>query len=76
MDGFDCIRLDEYRENNRLEFKEAKGGFPKSFWETYSSFANTQGGVIVLGAAENDDGTIRVTGIAIPNPLGKIFEQP
>lgn len=39
-------------ESFDLEFKSAKGGFPKSFWESYSSFANTEGGIIVLGISE------------------------
>ena len=42
-------------ESFDLEFKSAKGGFPRSFWESYSSFANTEGGTIVLGVAEKDD---------------------
>ena len=33
-------------ESEDLEFKHASGGFPGSFWDTYSAFANTEGGTI------------------------------
>lgn len=36
-------------ESEDLEFKHASGGFPGSFWDTYSSFANTEGGAIIFG---------------------------
>jgi predicted HTH transcriptional regulator len=47
-----------------LEFKSGMGGFPGSFWDTYSAFANSQGGTIVLGVKEKDDATIIVEGLS------------
>ena len=48
-------RLLQDKESDELEFKTAAGGFPKSFWSTYSSFANTNGGAIVFGVKEKDE---------------------
>lgn len=46
--------MDGY-ENKEVEFKSARGGFPRSFWETYSSFANTEGGIIIFGVKEKNN---------------------
>ena len=36
-----------------LECKEAEKQIPRSIYETYSSFANTDGGTILLGVQED-----------------------
>lgn len=41
-------------EGPHFEAKRARGGLPNNIWESYSAFANTDGGTIVLGLAQND----------------------
>ena len=56
-----------------VEFKSAKGGLPKSLWESFSAFANTSGGYIILGIDELDDGSFIIGGIKEPKKLLKDF---
>jgi predicted HTH transcriptional regulator len=49
----DIINLLSNGEHATVEVKRAKSDVPKSIWETYSAFANTYGGTILLGIEEN-----------------------
>jgi len=68
----DLTRLEDYRENNRIEAKKALGGLPHSVWETYSAFANTLGGVILLGVEEYPDKSLHA--VNLPDPEGMVEE--
>lgn len=70
---FDISKYKAYKEGNRLEVKSAKGGLPKSLWETYSAFANTYGGIIVLGLEEKEDGSLSTSGMKNAIKLKKEF---
>ncbi len=47
------LELLKYGERINLECKKAENKLPNSIWETYSSFANTDGGIILLGIEEH-----------------------
>ena len=69
IDPVEILTRLDWTEYEELEFKSARGGMPKSLWETYSAMANTHGGVILLGV--EDDGT--VSGVHDPARLKKSF---
>ncbi|MBE6855259.1 MAG: ATP-binding protein, partial [Ruminococcus sp.] len=69
----DLNHIEKYKENNRIEAKKATGGLPNSIWETYSSFANTLGGVILLGVKEDSDKKLQVVGLPDPEWLVQDF---
>ena len=69
----DFSKIEQYRENNRIEAKKSLGGLPKSIWETYSAFANTHGGIILLGVEEWADKSLHTVDLPDPDRLIKEF---
>ena len=69
----DFSDLQKYKENNRIEAKKALGGLPHSIWETYSAFANTLGGVILLGVIETEDKSLEAVDLPEPDKLIREF---
>ena len=69
----DFSKIEQYRENNRIEAKKALGGLPRSIWETYSAFANTYGGIILLGVEELPDKSLHTVDLPDPERLIREF---
>jgi len=53
VDSVEILNLLKFGERINLECKKAESKLPASVWETYSSFANTDGGVILFGVEEH-----------------------
>ena len=64
-DGY-CTR----KESLTFESKRCHDKLPGSFWETYSSFANSQGGTVVMGFIEEGD-RLRLSGVENPERVVK-----
>ena len=57
-----------------MEAKKATGGLPDSLWESYSAFANTDGGVILLGITDENN-KMTVSGITdTPNKIKLLWD--
>ena len=71
MTAEEIMELLKFGEHINLECKKAESKIPNSVWETYSSFANTDGGVILFGVDENlreTDFSKRFSFVSIANP--------
>ena len=66
--------IDKKTETLNMEFKSAKEGSPEKLYDTFSSFSNTSGGIILFGIDEKAG--YKVCGIKNPEMLEKkIVEQ-
>lgn len=54
-------KLLKLKEGSNIELKKARNQIPKSFWETYSAFANTDGGIVIFGVDENSEEVLGVS---------------
>lgn len=57
-------KLLKQHESLTLEYKSAQNSLPKDFWKTYSAFANTVGGDVVLGIEEDKNRNAIIKGVS------------
>lgn len=72
--------LELLRESVDLECKlaagrDGKGALPEDFWPTYSSFANTEGGLVLFGVRERQNRFL-IEGLADIPRCAKSFSTP
>jgi predicted HTH transcriptional regulator len=66
-------KLNTYREGNQIEAKAAQGGLPDTLWDSYSAFANSDGGCILLGVKEQTDNSLYAVGLKDATKIVKDF---
>lgn len=62
IEDIDLLQETVDLECKKAAGKDGQGEMPKSFWETYSAMANTDGGVVLLGVQEIN-GKFSISGI-------------
>jgi predicted HTH transcriptional regulator/DNA-binding CsgD family transcriptional regulator len=73
----ELLDIEDLSESTYIEIKKAagedgRGQLPESIFPTYSAFANTQGGILLLGFQEVSPGEFVLTGITEP---GRVIDQ-
>lgn len=61
-----------FSEGVDVEYKAARGGLPGDLWETYSAFANSEGGTLWLGITQRD-GKLDIHGVNDADKLRSDF---
>jgi ATP-dependent DNA helicase RecG len=77
---FDTLREGWGFEAKLAAGHDGRGALPDSLWESYSAMANTEGGLILLGAKERKDGSIDARGLAdvdrVEGDLWNLLQNP
>lgn len=67
------LNIEKFKENNRIEAILVNDDYLDILLPTYSSFANTLGGVIILGVEEQIDKSLNVVGLSNPEKIVQDF---
>ncbi len=62
-------------DHRTVEAKKAKASLPQGIIPTLSAFANTDGGLILLGVNEGPDGAFEVTGVGDPKRVSDALQS-
>jgi ATP-dependent DNA helicase RecG len=63
MDKKQLLDRLKFHKWDDFEVKEARKEVPKDIWKTVSAFSNTDGGIIVLGIKETEEGKFQISGV-------------